>query len=817
MKTLIRAVAIVWLLIGQTFAQPNIVMIVSDDAGYADFGFQDQLTSEVLTPNLDALAMQSIVFRQGYVTGPTCSTSRVGMLTGLYQDRIGVAHNFVSTGSTTDGMPTDVQIMPERLKELGYATGAIGKWHLGTSVDRQPQSRGFDTFWGFHEGSRPYFLENGNKIRDDTGGTLAWTGLPSFNGISPDPVRGRHLTDAFADEASRFIATHAGVTPFFLNVEFNSPHSPYDLAKQQDLDLYPGMPDDTRKNVAALMSGMDRGVGEIMARLNDPNRDSDTSDSVADNTIVVFMNDNGGRVPVGGIENHDNSPLRGHKGQAREGGIRVPFIMKAPGVTAGVFDEAVSAADLFPTFVAAAGGSMTTPTDGVDLMPYLTGTQTGQVHDKLFWRVAGGAVAWAVRKGDWKLEKGTARRDIQLFQLNADGTGEEDVDELTTQFPAKFDELLEDYIDWEVEMQKPTWSDASSAPSNRFDEFRYVGSGNWTGVNAWENNQNPGEIVTLQQWDGYADAVFAFDAGAYSVTNNIVRASGPNAVFSSPAVEGLMEMMLNELRLEGTVAGTAALTGTGLLFTETRAGAGAKVRLDGTGSASFDVSMDLLMYDDLEITGDGDGQFVLGDIRSLFGSRTVTKTGTSTVEIGSVDGDYDQQSGTLRAVLGDTLDVTGTASLGGSLEFDLDGQVPSFGDKHTILVANAIVSDFDTISAPGLPASLAVSTVVTGGLYELEFVNNPDLNNDGWVDSLDLGTMLGNFGQMTNQAGGGLDGATPVDSVDLGLLLGAWSPRPLAATVPEPASMLLALAAASVAAFRRYGGTNTMRETKSNL
>ena len=414
---------------------PNIILIVSDDSGYADFGFMDSLTgqtTEFKTPNIDQLASESVVFSQGYVTSSVCSVTRAGLLSGRYQNRFGFELQIHSSiASETNGMPTDQVMMAERLKQLGYSTGVVGKWHLGMDEPRLPNNRGFDYFFGLLGGSRHYFgtfTTPAERIMRD-GSPADWVNEPSFNGIEPDPVLGRELTDAFGDEASQFIANHAGGdNPFFLYLPFTATHGPYYLAKEADIREF----DDTsltgeRKNVAAITYALDRAIGNIVGRLQDPNGDGDTSDSIDDNTIIAFVNDNGGRGTFSTgfpSEWHDNTPLKGVKATYFEGGIRVPFFLRMPGVEPGIFNQAVNSLDLMPTFVNAAGGQLDFPTDGVDLAPYLEGTQSGAVHDYLFWRYM--HLGFAVNDGQWKLTKGYID-EISLYHLNPDGSGE-DVD-----------------------------------------------------------------------------------------------------------------------------------------------------------------------------------------------------------------------------------------------------------------------------------------------------------------------------------------------------------------------------------------------------
>ncbi|MCA9261609.1 MAG: sulfatase-like hydrolase/transferase, partial [Planctomycetales bacterium] len=586
--------------------QPNIIMMVADDAGYSDFGFMDALTgkqTEFLTPNLDALAQQSAVFRQGYVTESVCSVSRAGFLTGKYQERFGFEIQINNVNSPWDGMPVEETMLQERMKQLGYDTGAIGKWHLGVEEVKSPWNQGVDEFYGMLSGQSVYFGDTSHpdfKVRRDAT-PIDWRNEPSFNNIPPDPILGRHLTDAFGDEASAFVANHAtDADPFFLYVPFTSPHSPYDLAKEQDLALF----DDTsltgnRKNIAALTYAMDRAIGNIMARVEDPNGDGDTSDSIADNTMVVFFVDNGGRVPV---SNHNNFPLRGYKAQDFEGGIRVPFMFSGPGVTPGVFDEMVSTMDLYPTFVEAAGGANTTGTEGVDLMPFLSGAQDGPVHEALFWRSTENR--FAIRKGDWKLVKGGYSDPISLFRLNPDGTGE--TVDLQQQYPEVFEELAVDFVNWEVTLQKATYSEITTV--NRFDRLRLINDGtpriNWRSGPKWTNADDDAQVVEFYPWDAYANLTIAIDpSNDYSFTtyNNIGRAvSNTPAVVNQqhiPSPPRFEETMLNELVFDRPFTGAskqgAFISGFPLMFVNSLDGRSPRITLNSPKQSSADFTFHL--------------------------------------------------------------------------------------------------------------------------------------------------------------------------------------------------------------------------------
>ncbi len=202
-------------------AKPNIVLIMTDDASYGDFGFMNQVTglhSQFKTPNLDRLASQSVLATNAYVVSSLCSISRAGLMTGLHPERYGYSYNADPADSPHEAFPTEQVLVSDRLKELGYKTAAIGKWHLGLQPQWQPQNQGFDDFYGFWEQSSTYYQTNSSPIRRGTE-QVNWWAEPSFNNIPNDPVNGRYLTDAFGDEASKYVAQNAGGSqPFFLYV-----------------------------------------------------------------------------------------------------------------------------------------------------------------------------------------------------------------------------------------------------------------------------------------------------------------------------------------------------------------------------------------------------------------------------------------------------------------------------------------------------------------------------------------------------------------------------------------------------------------------
>ncbi|RPD99131.1 sulfatase [Aureibaculum marinum] len=418
--------------------QPNIVFILSDDAGYADFGFQG--SKEFKTPELDKLSKKSIQFSQAYVSAAVCGPSRAGILTGKYQQRFGYEENNVpgymsKSGITGDdmGLPLDQKTIADYLKKLGYKTALFGKWHQGNADRFHPTKRGFEEFYGFRGGSRSYFPydENNPTVKNEDRLERGFGNFLEHEG---------YLTDELATEAISFMNRNKE-NPFFIYLSFNAVHAPTE-ALEKDLRQFPKLKG-KRKTLAAMTLAMDRAIGAVLDELDKL--------GLSENTLVVFTNDNGGPSDA---NDSDNSPLSGTKANHLEGGIRVPFLMSWPKQikTKGTYNYPISSLDLFPTFLTAAGGDVNEiqGLDGVNLLPYVKGENKTRPHKVLFWKKENRA---AIRNMDWKLIR-FPDRPAELYNLQEDIS---EINNLAVQYPEKVKELFKQLFDWELTLERPLW------------------------------------------------------------------------------------------------------------------------------------------------------------------------------------------------------------------------------------------------------------------------------------------------------------------------------------------------------------------------
>jgi arylsulfatase A-like enzyme len=416
-------------------APSNIVVLFSDDAGYADFGFQKHADPALaaLTPNITRLAKEGVVFSQAYVTGAVCSPSRAGAMTGRYQQRFGHEKN-IPPNYMKGGLPLDEKFIGDRLKPLGYTTGLIGKWHLGYPADYNPRKRGYDHFFGLLQGSRSYFPLKKNNAHTSF-----------FDDGKPTP-EGGYTTDRIGDGACAFIDANKD-KPFFLFVSFTAPHGPLQ-AKPEVLSTIRGISNERRRKYAGLVKTLDDNCGKILAKL-------DALD-LSKNTLVVFSNDNGGQTQTGAV----NTPLRGHKGEVVEGGIRVPMAMRLPGkIQPGTtIDTPVITLDWFPTFAELAGGKPdpSWKLDGQSLLPLVSGNPEAFPKRTLHWRTNGKTGPIALRDGDWKLICRNKNGDgaPELYNLAKDIA---ESTNLAGSEPAKLKELQGKMDAWEATLKEPMW------------------------------------------------------------------------------------------------------------------------------------------------------------------------------------------------------------------------------------------------------------------------------------------------------------------------------------------------------------------------
>ena len=419
-------------------AKPNVLLIVADDLGYNDVGFQG--SKEIPTPHLDKLAAQSLRCTNGYVSHPFCSPTRAGLMTGRYQHRFGHENNPAwLPESTTAGLALSETTFPALMKQAGYATGAVGKWHLGAHPQFHPMKRGFDEYFGALGGGHVYFP-------GDKGGPEYQIPL---NRNGKDEAQTKYLTEQFGDEASAFVQRHADGKPWMLYLAFNAPHTPLQ-APQEWLEKLKPIENASRRTYAAMVCALDVAIGGVMAKLDETKQ--------RENTLIYFVSDNGGPnlAAKSGTNFTDNSPLRGAKGAVYEGGMRVPFLVSWPAkIKPGVYEQPVIALDFLPTALAAAESADLTPKnlDGVNLLPFLSGEKSGAPHEMLFWRFGGPGGNNAVRRGSMKLVR-LGQTTPELYDLAAD-VGE--TKNLATEKPEVVKELTAAIAEWEKGTIAPTF------------------------------------------------------------------------------------------------------------------------------------------------------------------------------------------------------------------------------------------------------------------------------------------------------------------------------------------------------------------------
>ena len=466
-KSALMAVAALWVAAGTTKAQtgrpaepvkrPNILLILADDLGYADVSFNVRSgTPEIPTPNLDKLARAGTIMTAGYVAHPFCGPSRAAIMTGRYPHEIGASYNLPDDNEFRhQGVTTNETFISTVLHDAGYFTGIIGKWHLGQDHEYCPNARGFDEFYGFLGGGHNYF---GPFVPQNAARSIwqyrillkhNWADVPATNNLP-------YLTDDLTEHAVDFLNAAVGKKqPFFLYLAYNAPHTPLQ-AKESDLAMFPNLTG-KRKTYAAMVYDMDRGVGEVVKALK--------ANGQFDNTLIVFLSDNGGRTDEGA----SNYPLQGKKGDTWEGGFRVPMFWEWPKVipSGKLYNYPVDSLDFYPTFAHLADAKIPAgkKLDGKDVLADVIADRNarpGQPIYALRYRIGfkqDGTTDVGIRDNQWKAVK-IYGMHWKLFNITND-IGE------TTDLSSQYPEILQGMVSkakvWSQGFVTPQWYDSYKA------------------------------------------------------------------------------------------------------------------------------------------------------------------------------------------------------------------------------------------------------------------------------------------------------------------------------------------------------------------
>lgn len=439
----VLAILFQWNGYSQNAQKPNIIVILADDLGYADVGFNG--CKDIPTPNIDRIVTNGVKFTNGYVTFSVCGPSRAGLLTGRYPQRFGYERNPQYRPQDPNmGLPKTESTLAETLKKVGYTSGIIGKWHQGADISNHPLNRGFDEFFGHLGGGHAYFpelltIKDSYSVENNEGESYKTWILRNHEPIQTK----KYLTDEFSDEAVQFVEKHQK-QPFFLYLAYNAPHSPLQ-ATQEYLDRFPNIFDKKRKAYAAMVSAVDDGVGKLLDQLEKLDLDK--------NTLVYFLSDNGGPEKD---NSSDNGVLREGKSSIYEGGYRVPFAMQWKGtVSPGVYENPVSSLDIFATIaeLSKAPIAKEKPLDGINLVPFLTSKNKSLPHETIFLRKFDDK-AFAVRYKDFKLVLDKTNIP-ELYNLKED-IGENN--NIAKQNPATLKKIEKIRIKWDSQLIEPIFA-----------------------------------------------------------------------------------------------------------------------------------------------------------------------------------------------------------------------------------------------------------------------------------------------------------------------------------------------------------------------
>jgi arylsulfatase A-like enzyme len=434
--------------------KPNILIIFADDLGYADIGCYG--SEDIPTPNIDELAENGVRFTSGYVMMPYCAPSRAALLTGRHPVSFGFYRNPTPVLATNQGLPAGCSTVPKYLKKQGYTTGAIGKWHLGTRADNHPNSVGFDEWYGFLGGAHMYFPlgsygDMWDKMERPWNEAYVNMTLPIIRNSQP-AVQNGYLTTDLTEKGLDFIRRNKE-KPFYLFMSYNAPHSPLEAPEEEiarfpaeKVSKLPDVPAKSRGIYAAMVSILDKGVGDIIKTLRE--------EGLEKNTIVWFISDNGGWSGVS-----DNRPLHGAKGDIYEGGIRVPFILSWPGNVKGgqVLEQAVTTLDVGATVCALSGGPQNIELHGKSLMPLVTGKTMEAIHETLYWKHGYNRKGHygAIRQGDYKLVILEPRTPcFELYNLKIDISEQNDLSQSDSK---RADKMFAAWVEWDDSNPETLW------------------------------------------------------------------------------------------------------------------------------------------------------------------------------------------------------------------------------------------------------------------------------------------------------------------------------------------------------------------------
>lgn len=446
--------------VNQKSEKPNVIVIMTDDMGYNDVGFNG--STVIPTPNIDRIANNGIKFTNGYTSYAVCGPSRAGFMTGRYGQRFGFERNPQYRADDPNmGLPKSEKTIAEHLKTVGYTSGIIGKWHLGTHISNHPLNRGFDEFFGHLGGGHSYLPENlvlkdsyfsGDEVMipsEEDGGKFRKVGAETASYRTwilrnYEPVKTKkYLTEEFSDEAVNFVERNKD-EPFFLFLSFNAPHAPME-ATQKYLDRFSNIENKKRKTYSAMVSAVDDGVGQVLDKLKEL--------KLEENTIVVFLSDNGGPESKNGS---DNGILREGKGSIYEGGFRVPFAMQWKGeLKKRVYNYPVSSLDILATISDLSNVEIAEDKllDGVNLIPYLKGDENGIPHQNIYIRKYDSKL-YSVRDGNLKLVVKNSGNVKELYNLDTDIS---ESNNIALSHEKDVERLSKILNEWESELIDPTF------------------------------------------------------------------------------------------------------------------------------------------------------------------------------------------------------------------------------------------------------------------------------------------------------------------------------------------------------------------------